>query len=117
MRAGGGTEKKKSFVMQSIYAYFPEIDDTDYAYFSRCSIVAVTNVIPVRCGTDIKTENLSSKSYLGTIKMQVMENLCCIHAPSVQILQLWKFRFKPSSSHITVSVTRIFASNFSSLKI
>ncbi|KAK1383966.1 hypothetical protein POM88_021701 [Heracleum sosnowskyi] len=59
-----------------------------------------------RCGTNIKTENLSRKSYLGTITMLVMENLCCIHAPSVQILQLWKFPFKPSSSHITVSVTR-----------
>lgn len=34
-------------------------------------------------------ENLNSKSYLSTIKMQVMENLRCIqHAPSVQMQEV-----------------------------
>lgn len=34
-------------------------------------------------------ENLNSKSYLGTIKMQVMENLRCIqHAPGVQMQEV-----------------------------
>ncbi|XP_034932831.1 histone deacetylase 17-like [Populus alba] len=34
-------------------------------------------------------ENLNSKSYLSTIKMQVLENLRCIqHAPSVQMQEV-----------------------------
>jgi hypothetical protein len=34
-------------------------------------------------------ENLNSKSYLSTIKMQVLENLRCIqHAPSVQLQEV-----------------------------
>ncbi|XP_070016938.1 histone deacetylase 17 isoform X2 [Nicotiana sylvestris] len=34
-------------------------------------------------------ENLNSKSYIGTIKMQVMENLRCIqHAPGVQMQEV-----------------------------
>ncbi|XP_010242655.1 PREDICTED: putative histone deacetylase 10 [Nelumbo nucifera] len=34
-------------------------------------------------------DNLNSKSYLGTIKMQVLENLRCIqHAPSVQMQEV-----------------------------
>ena len=36
-------------------------------------------------------ENLNSKSYLSTIKMQVLENLRCIqHAPSVQLQEVSK---------------------------
>ncbi|RVW54354.1 putative histone deacetylase 10 [Vitis vinifera] len=38
-------------------------------------------------------ENLNSKSYLGTIKQQVLENLRCIqHAPSVQMQEVSSFR-------------------------
>ncbi|XP_073265103.1 putative histone deacetylase 10 [Populus alba] len=34
-------------------------------------------------------ENLNSKSYLSTIKMQVLENIRCIqHAPSVQMQEV-----------------------------
>ncbi|RVX02393.1 Histone deacetylase 9 [Vitis vinifera] len=38
-------------------------------------------------------ENLNSKSYIGTIKMQVLENLRCIqHAPSVQMQEVSRFQ-------------------------
>ena len=40
-------------------------------------------------GVSIMQENLNSKSYLGTIKVQVLENLRYIqHAPSVQMQEV-----------------------------
>ncbi|KAJ6967083.1 histone deacetylase 9-like isoform X2 [Populus alba x Populus x berolinensis] len=52
--------------------------------------------VPLKDGIDdtsftrlFKTENLNSKSYLSTIKMQVLDNLRCIqHAPSVQMQEV-----------------------------
>ncbi|KAJ9558919.1 hypothetical protein OSB04_013533 [Centaurea solstitialis] len=58
-----------------------EIPDNDYIkYFApECSLRIPSGHI----------ENFNSKSYLGTIKMQVMENLRCIqHAPSVQMQEV-----------------------------
>nr|XP_043609386.1 histone deacetylase 9 isoform X2 [Erigeron canadensis] len=58
-----------------------EIPDNDYIkYFApECSLRIPTGYI----------ENFNSKSYLSTIKMQVMENLRAIqHAPSVQMQEV-----------------------------
>ncbi|KAJ0810219.1 putative histone deacetylase [Helianthus annuus] len=58
-----------------------EIPDNEYIkYFApECSLRIPTAHI----------ENFNSKSYLGTIKMQVLENLRCIqHAPSVQMQEV-----------------------------
>ncbi|KAI3678920.1 hypothetical protein L6452_38224 [Arctium lappa] len=60
---------------------FENIPDNDYIkYFApECSLRIPSGHI----------ENFNSKSYLGTIKMQVMENLRCIqHAPSVQMKEV-----------------------------
>uniref|UniRef100_A0A3Q7IZG2 Histone deacetylase n=1 Tax=Solanum lycopersicum TaxID=4081 RepID=A0A3Q7IZG2_SOLLC len=61
--------------------FFPEIPDNDYIkYFAPDYSLKLP-------GGHI--ENLNSKSYIGTIKMQVMENLRCLqHAPSVQMQEV-----------------------------
>ncbi|KAI3745595.1 hypothetical protein L6452_07996 [Arctium lappa] len=62
----------------SVASKVTQIPDNDYIkYFApECSLRIPSGHI----------ENFNSKSYLGTIKMQVMENLRCIqHAPSVQM--------------------------------
>ncbi|KAK7262193.1 hypothetical protein RJT34_29755 [Clitoria ternatea] len=58
-----------------------EIPENDYIkYFSPDFSLKIPNG---------HIENLNSKSYLGTIKMQVLENLRCIqHAPSVQMQEV-----------------------------
>lgn len=50
-------------------------------------------------------ENLNSKSYLGTINMQVMENLRCIqHAPGVQMQEVSsRIKFHDEPLHINMS--------------
>ncbi|KVI00090.1 Histone deacetylase [Cynara cardunculus var. scolymus] len=72
-----------------------EIPDNDYIkYFApECSLRIPSGHI----------ENFNSKSYLGTIKMQVMENLRCIqHAPSVQMQEASSIKTNSSTRIIIV---------------
>ncbi|KAM1310024.1 hypothetical protein ACFX13_006790 [Malus domestica] len=65
----------------TFFFFLAEIPDNEYIkYFSPdCSLRIPNGHI----------ENLNSKSYLSTIKIQVLENLRCIqHAPSVQMQEV-----------------------------
>lgn len=57
-------------------------------YCLYCAI-EIMRSMPYYFLIDFMQDNLNSKSYIGTIKMQVLENLRCIqHAPSVQLQEV-----------------------------